>query len=207
MTVQSKNGLGVVPPASSLIATGLTTTAAISSVTGATAGLLAAVGIGAQAVPIVGTIVGGIALVISALGLGNGCGETCTASTSIVNQIEPYMQQNLAAAQAQASVNGGCLTSAEVSVLTSNWSQLWNEVVTNCQKVGGPGGSQCIADRSPGGKYNWTAYYLTPIQQMPICSTSNVTVDASEIASGLGLSSTQLIAGAAILVGLFFILD
>lgn len=202
MIVQSRRSLGTVPPASSLIATGVTAAGSISAATGATAGLLAAIGIGAQAVPIVGTIIGGVALAISALGIGNGCGETCTASTAVVNQIEPLMQQNLSAAQAQAASNGGCLTSAEVATATSTWQTLWNYVVGNCQKVGGAGGSQCIADRSPGGKYDWTAYYLTPIQQIPVCSTSSSVID--ETASTIGISSSDLfLFGGLALLGLF----
>lgn len=198
-----RDGLGNVPPASSLIASGLTTSTGILSATGVTGSLLAAIGVGAQAVPIVGTIVGAIALTIGALGIGNGCGETCTASTTVVNQIEPYMQQNLAAAQAQAAQNGGCLTSDEVSTLEANFNQLWQYVVQNCQKVGGPGGSQCVADRQPGGKYDWTAYYLTPIQQIPVCSSAS----ASGVASSLGISSSVILYGALAAIALFAFSD
>lgn len=193
-----QKGLGTVPPASSLISTGLTTGTAVATATGATASLLAAIGIGAQFVPIVGTIVGGIALVIGALGLGNGCGATCTASTTVVNDIEPYMKQNLAAAQAQAQANGGCLTSAEVSTLEGNWNTLWQYVVSNCQKVGGVGGNQCISDRSPGGKYDWTSYYLTPIQQIPVCSATSagaIEGDVSSVASDLNIPVSWLMIG------------
>jgi hypothetical protein len=195
-------GLGTLPPASTLIGTGLTATTGILSATGATAGILAAFGIGAQFVPIVGTIVGGIALVISALGLGNGCGKTCTESTTVVNNVEPYMQQNLDAANQQAEANGGCLTSAEVAVLTANWNQLWQYVVTNCGAIPAPGGTQCISDRQPGGKYDWTAYYLTPIQQIPVCLptlASTASGLATNVGSAFGLNSNLVLAGGAAL--------
>lgn len=188
-----RTGLGVLPPTSSLISSGLVTGTGIA----ASAGLLTAIGLSAQAVPIVGNIVGGIALAIGALGIGNGCGASCTASTAVVNQIEPYMQQNIAAAQQQASANGGCLTSAEIATLTDNFNQLWNYVVQNCQKVGGAGGSQCVADRQRGGKWDWFNYYLDPINSYPVCSAS------AGFVSSIGLGSmSPLVIGGIALIGL-----
>jgi hypothetical protein len=193
------NGLGAtLPPTSSLIATGVTAASSVAGATGVTASLLAAIGIGAQAVPIVGTIVGGIALAISALGLGNGCGPTCTESTTVVNNTEPYMQQNLAAAQAQAQANGGCLTSAEVATLEANWQQLWNYVLQSCGQIPAPGGTQCISDRSPGGKYDWTAYYLTPIKNIPVCPNSV----GSNVDGGVSSNNMLLFMGGMALLGL-----
>lgn len=186
-------GLGVLPPPSSLIASGLTVGTSVA----ASAGLLTAIGIGAQAVPIVGSIVGGIALVIGALGIGNGCGASCTASTAVVNEIEPYLQQNLQAAQQQAAANEGCLTSAEVSTLQANFNQLWNYVTQNCQKVGGPGGSQCVADRQRGGKWDWFKLYLDPINSYPVCSISS---SAGLVSSFSSLSPLML--GGIALIGL-----
>jgi hypothetical protein len=205
-----QKGLGTITN-SSLIAEGVTAASSVSAATGATASLLAAIGIGAQAVPVVGTIIGGVALLISALGIGNGCGGTCTEATQVVNQIEPLMQQNLSAAQAQASANGGCLTSAEVSAATANWQALWNEVLSNCGQIPAPGGTQCISDRQPGGKYDWTAYYLTPIQQIPVCAVAapvSVESDISSIANtfGLNISGSELLFyGGVGLLGLFLL--
>src|ERR1019366_4503203 len=124
---------------------------------------------------------------IGAFGIGNGCGSTCTLSTQVVNQVEPLMKQNLVAAQQQAAANSGCLTLAEAQQLEANFNALWQQVVTGCNQVGGAGGSQCISDRQPGGKYDWTSYYLTPIQQLPICAQS-VGLDG-EVASAFSGSS------------------
>lgn len=209
-----QQNLGTLPPTSTLISTGVATAGVVSAATGATAGLLAAVGIGAQAVPIVGTIIGAVALAIGALGIGNGCGGTCTEATQVVNQAEPLLKQNLAAAQAQAVANGGCLTSAELSTAIANFNSVWSQVVANCQKIPAPGGTQCISDRSPGGKYDWTSYYLTPLNAIPVCSTAsassvsnpvsntgNVVVDSvsnavSSVATSIGISSEVLWLGA-----------
>jgi hypothetical protein len=201
-----RQGLGSSPPNSALISTGITAAGTVSAATGATASVLAAVGIGAQAVPIVGTIIGGIALLVGALGIGNGCGASCTNSTAIVNKIEPFLQLNLAAAQAQAQANGGCLTSAEQAACVSYFQQGWAEVVQGCGQVGGPGGKQCVQDRQAGGKIDWVRLYLTPIQALPVCAvtpasvTSDVSSEVNSVASSLGINSTSLVYGA---IGLF----
>lgn len=210
-----QRGLGTVPPASTLISTGITTAAGISAATGVTAGLLASIGIGAQAVPIVGTIIGGVALLIGALGVGNGCGATCTETTQIVNAIEPYMQQNVQAAQAQASANGGCLTADEQAVAIGNFQTLWSKVQSGCSQVGGQGGKQCLADRSPGGKYDWTSYYLTPIRNIPVCPSASATqvvassvgTAAQSIASTLGTNPSNILIYGGLALGILLLMD
>lgn len=202
-----QDGLGNTPPNSSLISTGITvaggTTAAVLGTAGLT-GALAAIGIGAWAVPFVGPIIGGLALAVGALGLGNGCGPTCNASTTVVNDVEPTLKQNLAAAQQQAAANGGCLTSAEQQVCVGVFNQVWNYVLSTCGKIPAPGGTQCVSDRQPGGKYDWTAYYLTPIMQIPVCSspTSSVSAAVSSVSDLLGGVSPLWLVGGLGLVAL-----
>lgn len=204
MIQQTGLGAGTVPPTASLISTGLLAGSTISAATGGTAAALAAFGIGAQAVPLVGTIIGGIALAVVALGIGNGCGQTCVASTTVVNNVEPVLQQNLQAAQQQAQINGGCLTSAELTVCQGVFSQVWSYVVANCTQVGGPGGSNCINDRQRGGKWDWYAMYLDPINVIPVCSNpvSTATTDISSLVSSVSsgsISPVYLAAGAFLL--------
>ena len=50
------------------------------------------------AVPIIGAAVAGITLAVTYL--AQGCGATCTMTSNFVNQVEPYMKQNVAAWQA-----------------------------------------------------------------------------------------------------------
>jgi hypothetical protein len=137
-----------------------------------TQGIYTGIESGAMLIPVVGPFVAAAAAVANAFGLGKGCGVSCTQATQVVNQIEPVMQQNVAAAQQQATANGGCLMPAEVAVLTQNFQILWQQVLNGCGQLPAPGGTQCIQDRQPGGKYDWTAYYLTPIQQIPVCQVS-----------------------------------
>ncbi len=193
--IVNRDGLGTTMPTSSLISSAVGvaggTVAAVAST-----GALLAIGIGAQAVPIIGTIVGGIALAVAALGIGNGCGETCTASTAVVNKIEPYLKQNVQAAGDQASANGGCLTSAEQQTLVANFNQLWQYVVDNCNQVGGPGGKQCVADRIRGGKWDWFVYYLDPIMAIPVCPPPSVVQSAAtSLANATGLKPSWIMYG------------
>lgn len=189
------NGLGAVAnQTTSEINTGVTVAGAavaatLSTVAGSAA--LAAIGLTSLAIPFIGPVVAGITLLISALGVGGGCGQTCTASTQIVNQVEPYCKQNLVAAQQQAAQNGGCLTAAEITALTGNYDLLWNEVLSACGKVPAPGGTQCISDRQRGGKYDWASYYRDPITAFPVCPDQT----SAELISSAAASGSTLLAG------------
>lgn len=211
MIVQQR--LGALPPTSSLIATGVTTGGVISAATGATASLLAAIGISAQAVPIVGTIIGGVALAITALGIGNGCGNTCTEATTIANNASAALAANLQAAQAQAAANGGCLTSAEQAVALANIQTILQQLVAGCSQIPAPGGTQCVADRIAGGKYDIYAENAPTVLNIPVCSTvsatptsvtssSNVSSGVDTLASNIGISSEMLWIGGIGIVGL-----
>jgi hypothetical protein len=52
----------------------------------------------------------------------------------------------------------------------NNFNQIWAQVVKGCSQVPPPGGTQCISDRQAGGKWDWTSYYLQPIQAIPVNS-------------------------------------
>ena len=141
-------------------------------------------------IPVVGPFVAAAAAIANAFGIGKGCGATCTQSTQIVNQIEPILKQNLSAAMQQATANGGCLTPAEVATLTQNFNGLWQEVLTGCGQIPAPGGTQCIADRQPGGKFDWTAAYLAPIQNIPVCQPAPPAATTQAFAPATALPSS-----------------
>ena len=184
-------GLGTVAPITSEINQGVTVAGA-GVAAAASAGALTAIGISAAAVPFIGPIVAGITLAISALGIGQGCGATCTQATDIVNQAAPLLQQNLDAAT-QTVQQSGCLTTDEVQVLENNFNQVFNAAMQGCAQIPAPGGTQCVADRQPGGKYDWTSYYLTPIKNMPVCQGSDASVSGSIVGSSSGFSGTTLL--------------
>lgn len=139
------------------------------------------------AVPVIGAVVAGVTLLISAFGVGKGCGASCTLSTQVVEQIIPVMQKNLAAAQTQLQANGGCLTSDEQATCLSNFDQLWQAMVNGCNQVGGAGGSQCIADRQRGGKYDCFRDLRDPISAMAVCDSSSAAGIAADLTSNNGL--------------------
>lgn len=198
-TLPSLMGLGATT--SSEINTGISTVGA-GIAAGAEAGLLTTIGLTSAIVPIIGPVVAGVTLLIGMLGVGNGCGGTCTEATQVVNQVEPLMQQNLAAAQ-QAVQQTGCLTQQEQTQLIANFNSLWQQVVSNCGQIPAPGGTQCISDRKPGGKYDWTSYYLTPIKNMPMCkgtSNGDGTLTVSSVQAGGSSSGLSGLLGNPILL-------
>ena len=164
--VASLHGLGNSNP-TTLINQGVTVAGA-GAAAAASAGLLTGIGLTSAAIPFIGPAVAAVTLLVSALHIGQGCGATCTESTQVVNQAAPLLQQNLTAAQQTVAANG-CLTEDELQTLTNNFNTIWNQVKQQCGQIPAPGGTQCISDRQPGGKYDWASYYLTPIQQMPVC--------------------------------------
>ena len=141
-----------------------------------------------------------------------GCGSTCTLTSNEVNQVEPYMQQNLAQYLA-----------APVSAATqqeglNNFNQLWQGVVNYCSQPSmASAGKACITDRqsgscayktSPGGWqqtngvwtyvnpgangsgstcWNWFVGYHDPIANDPrvVAASSPATSSTSSVTSAL----------------------
>lgn len=208
---------------------GQTTSGEVSSGAGVGASLtslLAAAGI-FQAVPVAGQIIGA-ALAITAViaSFFKGCGSSCILTSNEVNQVEPYMQQNLAQYLA-APVSAA--TQAEA---IANFNQLWQGVVNYCSQPSmGSAGKNCLSDRqsgacsyktSPGGWkqtngtwaytypgangsgstcWNWFTGYLDPIQNDPRIAELGTSAASSTSASVGGLSLSSFILPAALIGG------
>lgn len=89
-----------------------------------------------------------------------------TASTQVVNEAEPYLQQNLQA------YRQGSHTVSEQAQAVQNFYTIWNQVVAQCNQVGGSAGNRCVEDRQEGsnppwGGENWFERYLDPIRLDP----------------------------------------
>lgn len=180
LTFRSLAGLGDQQTTQDIV-TGVSTVG--TAIAGAAAaGLLTGIGITAAAVPIIGPVVAGVALLLTAFHVGAGCGSSCTLSTHVVERIIPVMQQNLAAAQALLQQSGGCVAAADKAVCLKNFDDLWSAIVQGCSQVGGTGGSQCIADRQRGGKYDCFVTLRDPISEMKTCANP----PASQMASVMG---------------------
>lgn len=205
MIQQTGLGFSADAKTTSLISSGVATAGATGAAIAGTAGMtaaLAAIGVGAWAVPLVGPIIGLVALGISAL-LSDPNGPLKVATTHIVDAIKPYLEQNLAAAQQQASANGGCLTSGEQAAAIGVFNTLWQKVVDNCSnpQYGDPG-KVCISDRQRGGKWDWFSYYYDPIMSIPVCPdpvSSATKVVSNAVASLSSVNPLYLAGGAALL--------
>lgn len=74
-----------------------------------------------------------------------GCGSTCTLTSNEVNQVEPYMQQNLAQYLAAP------VSAATQQEALNNFNQLWQGVVNYCSQPSmASAGKACITDRQSG---------------------------------------------------------
>jgi hypothetical protein len=186
------------------------------SLVGAGSGLLVAAGV-IQGVPVAGQIIGA-ALAITAViaSMFKGCGSSCTLTTAEVNQVEPYMQQNLAQYLAAP------VSAATQQEALANFDQLWQGVVTYCSQPSmAQAGKNCISDRqsgscayktSPGGWqqnngtwtyqypgangsgtacWNWFVGYRDPIANDPRVAAAVASNPVSSVASGI----TSLLGG------------
>lgn len=89
-----------------------------------------------------------------------GCGSSCIRATTIVNQIEPYLKQNVAGYLALPTPRPLSAQQAGVNFFTTTWQQVLNA----CSDASlGDAGKRCISDRQSGGKWDWFSYYLDPI--------------------------------------------
>lgn len=87
-----------------------------------------------------------------------GCGATCQQTTDIANKVATAADQIKSQYWAQpirtVSMRDGAVAALQ---------ELYQYLIQNCQAVGGRGGSQCVADRQPGGKYDFYAMNVAPI--------------------------------------------
>lgn len=94
--------------------------------------------------------VGLFSLLSNVFGLGSGCGQTCIQATRVVDQVEPYLKQNV-----QAYMNGGH-TAAEQATALQIFDAAWADVVKGCsQPALGDAGKRCISERQAGGSAPW----------------------------------------------------
>jgi hypothetical protein len=203
MILNSHHGMGsTLSTTSSQIGSALI---AGSAATGPAAPFVAAAGAAAE-------LVGAVANLFS------GCGATCTLATSIVNQVEPYLQTNM-----ENYFTNANRTTADQQVALSTFDQMWSIVESKCGQPNlGSAGSACINDRGPNGClakttaneypmyssvpypvgecWNWFVGYRDPIaNDVPPGGSGTVTSSVSSALSSIESSDyAPLIAIAAI---------
>ena len=177
-----------------------------------------------------GLISAGVSLAVSLLAgpikkLITGCGPSCVVTSGYANQAEALLQQNINTYMAQPTPRAASVQAA----FLANFDAIWNHLEQQCAAVGGAAGSNCIANRAAGACqwkqradsvpawgtpaagecWNWWNGYRSPISDDPnvvpddslaaVSSTADSAV--ASVASATGISSTWLLAGAAMLVG------
>lgn len=125
-----------------------------------------------------------------------GCGVTCQQTTDIANKVEAaavqIMDQYWAQPVRTVSMRDGAVAALQ---------ELYQYLIQNCQAVGGRGGSQCVADRQPGGKYDFQAQQIAPIQHdsavvpdpVPPSVASNLLSSLAPSGSVFGIPASKLV--------------
>lgn len=125
-------------------------------------------------------------------------------STSIVNEAEPLLKQNLTAWQTSTK------TAVEKQLVLEQFDKIWGAVVASCNvpELGTPG-QNCVKDRQRGGKWDWFSYYRDPIANDPVHAptatvTGNTDIDTAISQLGFGVDWMKIIIPLGVVaVGLF----
>lgn len=149
------------------VATGLLGSAGLVSGL-ATAGIGAAVSLAAA----------GVQMWLSSIQLSH---QQDTATTQIVNGLEPLLRANVAAFQS------GPQTQCSQQVALASFDQAW-QWLTSSAGCGsgsyGSAGNRCVSDRSRGGQWDWFSYYRDPI--------ATATVQANTACPGTSVSGSGI---------------
>lgn len=149
-------------------AKGLGTTGVQTAISsgGAGAGLVAGIIAGTAFGGPIGSLVGGAISIAS--------GAIATLFTPDYTKIYASNDANETATLLQTNLNGWNSLQASQKIpavqqfFIQNYETLWESLVSYCSNPQlGTAGQNCIADRSPSGKYPWNQYYLDPIQNDP----------------------------------------
>lgn len=125
-----------------------------------------------------------------------GCGATCKEATTIANNAEDaankLLDQWTATPVKYASIQKAYLAAQ---------ADVWNYLSGGCQKIGGQGGQQCLADRQPGGKFDFFSHYVTPVQNETDIVPDPVTPGTGLFGGGTvaGLPMPLIIGGVALM--------
>lgn len=164
----------------------------------AAAGTIAA-STAAIAVPIIGAAVLGITLALQGWFKNR---QQKVAASKVVDEIEPYMRQNV-----DAYLAGPRTVSSQAQAL-ANFDAGWAAVERGCQNVGGSAGQRCISERqagqcnwhdASGACFNWFSGYRDPIaadnpKPDPLLDASGNLIPMVQDSSGNWVPDTSLAA-------------
>lgn len=121
-------------------------------------------------------------------------------TSNVADSVEQRMQELKAAYL--AFENRG---SEDRRYALSQWDMLWQELSTECSRIGGGAGQRCIEERKRGGKWDWFKAYRDPIEEAPIKeanarSLESTLLQGSNVGAGIGGNILLLGAGLGLLV-------
>lgn len=150
----------------------------------------------------IGGVVAGITSLLGAFGVGSGCGQTCVYASGVVDQLEPYLKQNVDNWKALAPQDK-TLVRQQQALQVFNF--VWSQVTQACSAPSlGDAGKRCISDRQRGGKWDWFSYYYDPIANDTVADegtvTGSLTAELAPVLGGNGLM--YLGAGLVVVVGI-----
>lgn len=156
-----------------------------------------------------------IVSILSAAGVGQGCGQTCIQATSIVNRAEPAFLANV------QQYENGEISQAQAQ---QTWNNLWLAVQGSCAAIPGPAGQDCVNDRAQGACkwrqtpngdtlglpgvpqvgecWNWYSGYYEPLTYPPVVSNSGSPAQSSATPGVVGNNNTFLFIVAAVVTAL-----
>jgi hypothetical protein len=181
-----------------------------------------------------GSITAATALVVAVEKLFSGCGATCTEATTIVNQVEPYLQQNN-----QLYFSNPNRTTADQAVALSTVQQIFQTIQTQCGNSAlGVAGQNCISDRLGSGMnqgssscvfgmttaneyppyasvpypvgvcWNWVLAYYDPIlNDVPPGGVSSTTTSYSGVTSTIAGLPSGLLFGIVAVLALLMVME
>jgi len=141
------------------------------------------------AIPIIGGIVVGVTIGLTALMSRKGPKQK-VATTEVVDTAEPLMAEN------RDGYLSGPRTEESRLQAIENFKAIWQWVVDHCDipEMGKPG-QNCVNERKPGGQWDWWAYYYDPIyNDLAASGASSVSTSTRDTAAGTygGTSVTEV---------------
>lgn len=133
----------------------------------------------------VGLAVGAAGLWMNSIKLSN---DAKTATTQIVNGLEPLLRQNVDAYMAGPRTCAD--QAAALAAFDTAW--LWLQSPAACGRPGyGSAGNRCITDRDRGGQWPWPAYYRDPIANDPEAAGCAAAIAGTNAAESSAIANIQ----------------
>ena len=169
-------------------------------------------GPGAPVVAIAGAVVAAAGQIMSFLGIGQGCGQSCILTSDWANQAEALLRQNISAYFAQSAPR----LKASQDAALAGFDAIWGQLAGACAKVPGAAGANCTGDRQqgackwkatadspwPGGPAQGSCWNWFNAYRDPIAHDTDVVADAqtaAQLAAAASGGSVQTGGGASLL--------